>query len=297
LADHFAEEGAGDEEEAGDAEEAAKNIGAGGEGRMVWKRENAGGPGLGFAGDGGREEYGDVSIPGDDGEFHVVGIVRGELGGIFAEARGFEAADDDTGVGDENREGVKEEIFAGDAVRRDHGRRGNCDDACGTKFGGDAQGDGSAKGVAGNNGATGNDHAARGESTEERNGAGFGLLWRERAGGLAVARKIGDEDAEAKFGEGAGEVLHDDAVGGESVEENDGAGFRAGGVVGAVKFDQVHAAGGRVDDVAVLGVTARGIKGQKRSDDQAQDTGNGLKDLIFLSQARGSRKKRSAAAW
>jgi len=135
----------------------------------------------------------------------------------------LEASDDDARVRKNFGDTVEEKILALDAVSGLHGRGRESDHASGPKLFRDTKRDGSAHRVACENGARRIDHAAGGESPDERSGAGFGLLGKEGAGRMAVAGEIGDEDAQALFGEGASHVLHDDVVGGNAVKQDDGA--------------------------------------------------------------------------
>jgi hypothetical protein len=47
---------------------------------------------LGFARHGRRKELADVGVPRDNRKFRVTGKVRGEIGGVLSNARGFELA-------------------------------------------------------------------------------------------------------------------------------------------------------------------------------------------------------------
>lgn len=197
---------------------------------------------------------------------------RDEIGGVGFEAGVFEASDDDAGIREDFGHTVVKKILRQDAVLGLHGSRGDGDDSGRTEFFGDAESDGAAHRMPGEDGAVGNDHAASSEPANEGGGAGFGLRGREWAGGAAMAREIGNVNAEALFGEGAADVLHDDVVGGDAVEEDDRAEFGGGGEILALDGEDLHAAGGRVDDVAFFGVAAAGEVDECAAGEETENT-------------------------
>ena len=90
-----------------------------------------------------------MGVAGDRGEFDGgIGARSGEIGGVPDQACEFILADEDERIGLERRRNEVEKIFSGDAVRGLHGRRGNGDNARGTKLGRETQRDIAAHGVA-----------------------------------------------------------------------------------------------------------------------------------------------------
>lgn len=220
-------------------------------------------------GNGRREEDADVRVPGNYRE-EDRRILRGggERFGALDDSEGLKLTDENARVGEDARDSVEKKVFGRNAVRGVHRGWGDGNDTGGTEFLGDAKSDGCAHGVAGDDGAVGKNHAAGGETAEERRGTGFGLYRGEGTGGMAVTGEIRDEDAKAEFGETAREVLHDEVIGGNAVEEDDGVDVAGLRKVRTLHREYVHAAGGGVDDVALLGVTARGIEGKRQAEDE-----------------------------
>jgi len=114
------------------------------------------------------------------------------------------------------------------------------------------------------------------------------LLGQEWSGRASVAGKVGNENAQTLLGEGASKVIHDDVVGGDAVEEHDGAKFGGGRKVFAFDGENLHAAGGGVDDVAFFGVTAPGKVEEAATHDK---TKNACESFIPL--ASGVQRERS----
>lgn len=277
FADHVAKERAANEENAEEPNErTSKNLPerqAGG----LRERENLGGPGLGIPCHGGGKKHADVSIPWNDGELDIGNVgLSGEVRGVVNKAGRLELPHEDAGIGDEARHAMEEEIFGGDTASGLHGSGRNSDDTGGAELFGDAKSDGAPHGVAGKDGAVRNNHAASSKATDERSGAGFCAFGSEGTGRMSVAGEIRDIDAQAKLGETAREVLHDEAVGGNSVEEDDGAGFGSLGRVGELNKKDVHAAGCSIDDIAFLRVTARRMKGEQDAQEEEKNSGTGL---------------------
>jgi len=81
-----------------------------------------------------------------------------------------------------------------------------------------------------------------------------------------MAGKIRNIDAQAQFREGASQVLHDDLIGGNSVQEHNRSGVWARQKVRTAHHQKIHAACGGVDNVAVFGIPAGGIKPQQPAD-------------------------------
>src|SRR3974390_1532912 len=103
-----------------------------------------------------------------------------------------------------------------------------------------------------------------------------------------MAGKIGNEDAQALFGKGARDVAHDDVVGRNAVEENDGADFRVRGQIFAFDRENLHAAGGGVNDVALLGVAAGGKIDEAATHNETENA-----DERAIAPAGGGKRKRS----
>ena len=178
---------------------------------------------------------------------------------------------DNAGVGQDFGYAVVKKILREYAVIGFHRGGGDGDNPSRAEFFGNAESDGSAHGMTRENGAVRNDHAAGRESANERRGAGFSLGGREGSRGAAVAGKVGDVHAEALFGEGAADVLHDDVVGGDAVEENHRAEFGGGGKIFTFDSENLHAAGGGVDDIAFFGVATAGEIDESAADEQTED--------------------------
>jgi len=215
------------------------------------------------------------------------GIVgRNQIGGVPLQARKFKLADDDPCIGHNSGDIIEEKILMADAVVRLHGRGGEGDDAGWPEFFCDSEGDGPTQGVAGKNGPIRDNQAACRKPPNERGRAGFSLGGSEGARGVSVASQIGDIHAEALFSESAAEVLHDDAVCGEAMEENDGAQFGGGGQISAFEGNDLHAARGGVDDVAFFGIAAGGKENNGAAEQEAENPGKSPVALI----GRGQRK-------
>ena len=242
-----------------------------GETRLSGETEDVGGPGLGAAGGRGREKNGNVRGRRNDDILHGRIVGGHQVGGVRFEAGMFEAADDNAGVGQDFGYAVVKKILREYAVIGFHRGGGDGDNPSRAEFFGNAESDGSAHGMTRENGAVRNDHAAGRESANERRGAGFSLGGREGSRGAAVAGKVGDVHAEALFGEGAADVLHDDVVGGDAVEENHRAEFGGGGKIFTFDSENLHAAGGGVDDIAFFGVATAGEIDESAADEQTED--------------------------
>jgi len=224
--EHIAKKGAGDEQDADKSQETPENIGAQGKTRGFRQGKNHGSPSLAISGNGGREKHADMRVPRDDGELNG-GIVRlrGKIGGVLDETGGFELANENAGIGEDVRYGVEKQVLMNEAVGRLHGRGGDSDDSGRAKFFGDAKSDGATHRVTREDGALGENHTASGETTDEGGAARFGLLGGERSWGTAVAREVRKVNAEAEFGEAAGDVLHNEVVCGNAVKKDDVARF------------------------------------------------------------------------
>ena len=83
--------------------------------------------------------------------------------------------------------------------------------------------------------------------------------------------KIGDVDAKALFSEGAAEELHDDAVGRNAMEQDDGANFSGGRKIFAFDGQDLHAASGGIHDVALFGVAAAGNVDQSATEKKTEN--------------------------
>ena len=167
-----------------------------------------------------------------------------------------------------------------------HGRGRYGDNAGGANFGRDAQSDVGAHGVANKESVVWKNQAACGKAAHKGARAGFRLVRRKRAVGAAVAGKIRDVDDEALRREGARQVGHDDFVGGQAVEKNDGAVL---GILGEAGFlDDVHGerAGAGVDEVVAHRKAARGIEGEGRTEKDKQNARDSEK-AFFVFHAEG----------
>lgn len=271
-ADEFMDERTGEQHDADEAEETGEEIGAAGKARFAGELQDVGGPRLCFTYGGGREKNADVRDPRNDEVLKRRIVGWNEVGRIFFQAGMFELADNDAGVRENFGDAVEKKIFVNDAVSRLQGSGRDGDDAGRTKLFGDTEGDGTAHGVACEDGAVGINHATSGESANERTGTAFGLSGRKWAGRTTVAGKIGDVDAETLFGKGPPQILHDNAVGRDSVKENDGAEFRGGRKIFALDGEDLHAAGGGVDDIAFFGITARRVENEAAAKEKKENT-------------------------
>ena len=207
--------------------------------------------------------------------------MAGKIGGVLNETGGFELADKNAGVGEDAGHGVEKQVLRNDAVGRLHGRGGHRDDSGRAKFLGDAKGDGTPHRVASKNGAFRENHAASSETTDQRGPARFGLFGGERTGGMAVAGQVWKVNAQAQFGETASEVLHEEVVRRNAMNEDDVAYFGGGRQVGALNGEDIHAAGGSIDDVALFGVTPRGIEGEDSAQKEEDNSSGGLAHLLI----------------
>jgi len=262
-----------------------------GEARLAGEAEDVGGPGLGFANGGGGEKNRDVGCPRHNDILNGGIAGRDKVGGVGFQSGMLELADDDSRIREDLRDAVEEKLFRSDAMGRLHGSGRENDHARGTEFFCDAKRDGTAHGVSGEDGARGIDHAASGEPPDERSGAGLGLRGEEGARGAAMAGKVRYEDTQALLGKGAGDVIHDDVVGGNTVEEDDGAEIGVGGQVFAFNGEHLHAAGGGVNDVAFFGIAARGEIDEAAADDETKNTDKSESALTSVSQRKRSPKK------
>jgi len=94
-----------------------------------------------------------------------------------------------------------------------------------------------------------------------------------------VAEKIRNVHAQTLLGETSAEVLHDDVVRGDAVKEDDRSEFGGGGKILAFDGQDLHAAGGGVNDVAFFGVAPAGHEHERATDEKTKNAGESFVDL------------------
>jgi hypothetical protein len=100
-----------------------------------------------------------------------------------------------------------------------------------------------------------------------------------------MAGQIGNEDLQAQFRKRSCKVFHDNLVPADSVKQNHRPGIWSCRQIGTPQHDQIHAASGRVDHIARFCIAARRVERDNDPHDQAKNSSNSLKNLIFFIQA------------
>src|SRR3974377_2482072 len=140
-------------------------------------------------------------------------------------------------------------------------------------------------------GLAGSDQAAGCQTAYKRNRALLGSYRRKRTWRVPVARKVRHVHPETQFGEASGDIVHNELVGRNPMEQPAEAYVRARPRIGQPNRIHVHAAGTRVNHVAVHGIAARRVEGEKRSDDEKRYAGDCQKSRFSFKEPGRTRER------
>ncbi len=144
---------------------------------------------------------------------------------VCVQGLGLESAPEDKQVRGISLRAVEKNKAAGKMIagshrggRDGHGRRGG-------EMGCHPHGDGGAHGMTHEDRAGREDLRAVSEFRKQVDSASLGALRRERVAAVAVSGEIDEKGAKPEGGKAFAEVLHDAAIGGDAVKDDDGAGW------------------------------------------------------------------------